>query len=270
MDQDCTALLQWALPRRQLRWPGYRHVRSQVCKRLRRRIATLGLRDMAAYRAQLEADPAEWTVFEGMCAVTISRFYRDRGVWDTLRSVGLPLAAEAALGAGETVLRCWSLGCASGEEPYTLSLVWSLEVAARYRGLALRVLATDVGDAVLARARAARYASATLRDLPPAWRARAFEVQGTELVLREEFRGAVELRRQDVRKTLPDETFRVVLCRNSVLTYFEEELQRRILEQVLTRLAPGGIFVIGRHERLPAGARLSPWRPERGIYRRAD
>ena len=53
-DADCTEFLQWALPRLGLRWPGFRRVRGQVCKRLRRRIAELGLRELVAYRALLE------------------------------------------------------------------------------------------------------------------------------------------------------------------------------------------------------------------------
>jgi hypothetical protein len=54
-DADCVALLQWALPRMGMRWPGFRKVRRQVCKRIARRIADLGLPDLAAYRAHLEA-----------------------------------------------------------------------------------------------------------------------------------------------------------------------------------------------------------------------
>jgi len=56
---DCTAFLEWALPRLELRWPGFRKVRRQVCKRLTRRMRDLGLDSFAAYRARLEADPTE-------------------------------------------------------------------------------------------------------------------------------------------------------------------------------------------------------------------
>lgn len=267
-DNECVALLQWALPRMGLRWAGYRKVRGQVCKRIRRRMLQLGLTDVAAYRARLDTDPAEWKVFDSLCAVTISRFYRDRRVWDTLRDEFLPAVAEAAMAAHDQQLHCWSIGCASGEEPYTLSILWSLGLAHRYPGQQLRILATDIDDCVLGRAHMADYAASTLRDLPADWIDEAFERHDDSFRLRERFRAAVELRREDVRFTLPDEVFRVILCRNLILTYFDEARQREALGRILTRLSEGGAFLTAPHERLPPGMPLEPWYPRLGIYRR--
>ena len=80
----------------QLRWPGFRKVRRQVCKRLNRRMHDLQLADFAAYRARLEDDPSEWKVVDRCCHITISRFFRDRGVFEALRRRMLPdIAAHA-------------------------------------------------------------------------------------------------------------------------------------------------------------------------------
>ena len=89
-DTDCTAFLQWALPQINLRWPGFRKVRNQVCKRLMRRMRDLQLADFAAYRVRLEADPTEWRIVDECCHITISRFFRDRGVFEVLRRRVLP------------------------------------------------------------------------------------------------------------------------------------------------------------------------------------
>lgn len=266
-DAECVAFLQWALPRLGLRWAGYRKVRGQVCKRVRRRITHLELPDIAAYCARLEADPAEWQVLRGFCAITISRFYRDRGVWDALRDEFLPAAAQAAMAARDGELRCWSIGCASGEEPYTLAILWRLALAHRYPGLRLRVLGTDVDERVLARAAVAEYSAGTLRDLPASWRDSAFEHHDDVFRLRERFRADVDLCRQDIRLTLPEHKFHVILCRNLVCTYFDEALQRQTLERVLTKLSDGGVFVLGRHERLPSRTALEPSGPGLGICR---
>ena len=59
LDRDCAAFLKWALPQLELRWPGFRKVRRQVCKRLARRMRDLGLENFAAYRAKLAVDPME-------------------------------------------------------------------------------------------------------------------------------------------------------------------------------------------------------------------
>lgn len=89
-DADCVAFLQWALPHLRLRWPGFRKVRKQVCKRIDRRCRELGLADIAAYRDYLASQPGEWPTLASMCRVSISRFYRDRAVFDQLAQVVLP------------------------------------------------------------------------------------------------------------------------------------------------------------------------------------
>ena len=267
-DANCVALLRWAAPRLGLRWAGFVNVRGQVCKRIRRRITELGLNGVAAYRMYLVAKPEEWQELARACVVTISRFYRDAEVWRALGAEVLPRCAEAALEAGETELACWSAGCASGEEPYTLALLWDLELAAHYPGLRLRVLGTDLDASVLERARAARYAADTLRELPSGWLARAFEPRGQAFLLREPFRRALEWQQADLRQELPSEPFRLIFCRNLACTYFEAALARKLLTRCAERLVAGGALVIGRSERLPEGTPLSPWRSELGIYRR--
>jgi len=108
---DCTAFLEWALPRLELRWPGFRKVRRQVCKRLTRRMRDLGLDSFAAYRARLEADPTEWRVLDECCHITISRSFRHRGVFEVLLTRVPPdIAARAA--REERNIRVWSAGCA--------------------------------------------------------------------------------------------------------------------------------------------------------------
>jgi chemotaxis protein methyltransferase CheR len=151
-DKDCTAFLQWALPQVELRWPGFRKVRNQVCKRLRARMRDLGLKDYSAYQARLEADPSEWQILDECCHITISRFFQDRGIFDAVRRIVLPDIAARAKHEGRAA-EVWSAGCASGEEPYTVKILWDIEIATVYSGVPLSIVATDVDDAMLARAR---------------------------------------------------------------------------------------------------------------------
>ncbi len=253
-DEDCVAFLKWALPRLELRWPGYRRVRRQVCRRIARRMRDLGLAGLEAYRARLEADPAEWTVLDPFCRITVTRFYRDPQVFDVLRMQMLPDLARRATALGEASLRCWSVGCGGGEEPYSLTILWRLDVAPRFPGLGLAVLATDSDDVMLARARAARYAAGTLSALPRDFRDAAFVREDGRFRLRPAFREGVTFLEQDVREVMPEGPFHVILCRNLVFTYFAETLQRRLLPRLARRLAAGGVLVLGRRESLPRGA----------------
>jgi chemotaxis protein methyltransferase CheR len=257
----CIAFLQWALPRLGMRWAGFRKVRGQVCKRIKRRIEELRLSGCDEYRVVLEAEPHEWRVLDSFCRVTISRFYRDRGVFQLIGDRLLPELAitvgQRARAAGaphrDRVLRCWSAGCASGEEPYTLAILWQLHHPERLPGIRLDVIATDADEALLQRARTACYPASTLRELPAEWVEIAFEPRDGELCLRPPFREGVHLSQQDIRFAMPAGPFHLLLCRNLVFTYFEPALQARLLSAILEKLLPGGFLVLGAHEELPGG-----------------
>jgi chemotaxis protein methyltransferase CheR len=249
-DAECVDFLQWALPRLGLRWQGFRKVRRQVCRRISRRIADLGLAEADAYRFYLERNAQEWEALAGLCRVTISRFWRDRAVFDALRDVVLPELGPA--------VSAWSAGCASGEEPYSLVL------AAAQAGVEIRVVATDVDPVLLERARGACYPESSLRDLPAKLRARAFE----DRCLRREYCEPVDFLRHDVRDGAPDGPFDLTLCRNLVFTYYADELQREIGRHVAGSLRAGGALVVGAHEALPDALEgVAPWRGARGVYR---
>jgi chemotaxis protein methyltransferase CheR len=258
--------LERALPRLGLAWPGFRRVRRQVCKRIGRRIEALRLCGPGGYERYLEAHPGEWATLDSFCRISVSRLVRDRAVFEALAARVLPDLASRALARGARQLRCWSAGCASGEEPYSLSILWKLELAHRFPGLALAVVATDVDDDLLARARTARYQKSSLREVPRAWVDAAFTRSGASFTLRPEFRNGVELSREDIRERMPAGPFDLILCRNLVFTYFDAAGQRRTLERMLDVLRPGGALVIGLKEHLPSGADLLPYADDLGIY----
>ncbi len=254
-DRECMELLRWAAPRLRLRWEGFRRVRGQVCKRIGRRVKALGLEGVAAYRARLEAEPAEWAVLDSLCRVTISRFHRDRRVFEVLREELLPGLLHGARERGERVFRVWSAGCASGEEPYTVALLFQFGLTEALAGLRLEVLATDADEALLARARRGCYPPGTLRELPPEWAARAFTLSAEgERCLVPELRADITFLCQDLRARMPEGPFHLVLCRNVAFTYFVPPLQQEVLARLLERLVPGGLLVIGAHEALPESA----------------
>jgi chemotaxis protein methyltransferase CheR len=260
-DRACVAFLQWALPRLHLRWAGYRKVRRQVCRRLARRLAELGLPDLDAYRARLEADPGEWAALAALTPITISRFARDRAVFDALEREVVPALARAAREAGRERLRAWSAGCASGEEAYTLALLWP----------AMDVLATDVHPAVLERARRAAFQDSSLPELTPAERERGFARRGDEHVVRPEVAARVTVAAHDLCDPPPPGPFDLVLCRNVAFTYLAPARQRAVLGGLAAALRPGGALVIGLHEALPRDRApgFEPWPGARGAYRRA-
>lgn len=269
-DAEGVQFLQWCLPQLQLRWPGYRKVRRQVYKRIQRRLQSLDLPSLTDYRIYLEVHPKEWAVLDSSCWIPISRFYRDKSVFQFLEQEVLPSLARQGLAQGESILRCWSVGCAAGEEPYSVVLLWKLVLETPFPNLRLVVLATDVDAEAIARAQRACYPPSSLRDLPDSWRMRGFDQTPDGSSLKPEFRDPVTFKTQDIRETAPEETFHMILCRYVAFTYFDEVLQERTLRTLVERLRKGGALVIGNRETLPKGEfGLIPWSEKEGVYRRA-
>lgn len=252
-DEECVDFLQWCLPQMGLRWAGFRKVRRTVCKRIGHRIRELALSDIAAYRGYLDQHSQEWKRLEEYCRIPISRFWRDRALFDWLAGTALPAFAAEAMKRRERIVRCWCAGCASGEEPYSLRIAWTARAEPTEPLIRIVIIATDVDETMIARARAGRYSHGSLRDLPKEWLARAFERDGDEYVLRAEMRDGVEIIRQDLLRNWPDGPFDIIFCRNTAFTYFDRENQRKMLDRLAERLRENGLLIIGDHEKLPEG-----------------
>jgi chemotaxis protein methyltransferase CheR len=237
-----------------MRWEGFRKPRRQVCKRVRRRAAELGLAGLDDYAAYLASHPDEWAVLDRLCVVTISRFFRDRAVFEFLAREVLPV-----LGRDRDRVEVWSVGCAAGEEPYSLALLSGR----------VRILATDSDPGMLRRAREACYKRSSLKEVPPDLLERAFVERGDVLCLDDRYRRMVEFREHDVRGEPPAQCFDLILCRNLLFTYFDRAQQERHGAGLVRCLRTTGALVIGSHETLPSGlAGLTPWAKSLGVFRR--
>jgi chemotaxis protein methyltransferase CheR len=256
------------LPHLRLRFPGFLRVKRKLWKKLARRLNELGLSDPRAYADWLEAHPSEWEVLDRLCRMTLSRFYRDAAVFEVLETVVLPSLIARARERGARRIACWCAGCACGEEAYSLRILWALGPGAGQPGIALRILATDADEEVLGRAAAGCYPWSSLREVPPLWREMAFVRAGEQAWVRDEFREGVRFLAHDIRTEPPDGLFDLVLCRNSVFTYFETDLQREVLERIARIMLPGGGLVLGIKETLPATPMFEPWDERLKIHRR--
>lgn len=253
-DRQCVAFLQAVLPSLGLQWRGYRKVRRQVCRRIQARMRELSLDSPEAYRRLLQAQPEEARALDSTCRVTISRFYRDRGVFESLVTNVLP-AAAARCSSG--LLRALSLGCASGEEVYSLVLVWQYHWQASFRPVTLLVLGIDANDVVLERARRGVFASGSLKALPPHLKQFGMQEEASgHYRVREQVRQAVRFEQGDIRAGLPAGPFDIVLCRNLAFTYFAPDVQLQVTRAMSQVMPPGAFLLLGGHESLPES---QPW-----------
>ena len=225
-------------------WSGYRKVRKGVKKRLRRHMTELGCTNIDAYIQALKDRPELEAVCEQSLQVTISRFWRDRRLWEFLHQYLLP-EIETSF---ESPIRAWSAGCACGEEPYSLAMVW----AKLFGTTTLSVLATDTQVACLNRAVNGIYARGSLKELPEDYRSTYFVPRRGKHQWRILTSKLPPIRwRRHHLFDLPSGSFHLIFLRNSLLTYHQGHRLLVALESILSALIPGGYLVVGSHEKLP-------------------
>jgi len=232
-----------------LSWQGYRKVRRGVKKRVVRHMQALGCRNLQAYLACLQGSVEAREENERAMAVSISRFFRDRKLWEILEKEALPELIQAVRGP----LSVWSCGCAGGEEVYSLKILWH-RLGLSVGGLPeLRVKATDLQPHNLERAREALYLPSSLKEVPEGLRRTCFQEErgGRAFRLQPWLTDGITWLRCDVFSGPPGSGFHIILLRNNLLTYYRPDRAEPVLRRILGALSPGGFLVIGSHEKLP-------------------
>ncbi|TDJ09924.1 MAG: chemotaxis protein CheR, partial [Gammaproteobacteria bacterium] len=197
-------------------------------------------------------------------------FYRDKEVFAVLAEEVLPSLVRGVRERGDTMLRIWSAGCGSGEEPYTLAVLWAIELQSQFPGISIDIVATDADPNMMRRCRDACYEFGSLKDLPESWRDRVFAREDDAYCLKPEYQRNIEFLEQDIRQQQPIGPFDLVLCRNLVFTYFDDALQLKVLSRLVGAMHDDAALVIGAHEKLPEGAEgLLNWFDKQRIYRKS-
>ncbi|WP_445192939.1 CheR family methyltransferase [Sphingomonas sp. Tas61C01] len=186
-----------------------------------------------------------------------SSFFRDAPVFDMIVE-----AVQAAEAEGRRA-RIWCAGCSTGQEPLSLAMIFA------ERGTAMpEIVATDVSEAAIARARAGRYTQFEIqRGLPIRRMMRWFDAAGSDWVAKPELVKAVAFKRHNlVADRAPSGPFDVVLCRN-VLLYLATPTKLDVFDRIAASLNPGGMLVLGAGETVIGQTRLfEPSKRFRGFY----
>jgi chemotaxis protein methyltransferase CheR len=192
-----------------------------------------------------------------------SSFFRDAAVLDTVAAAVQAMREQAP----NRSIRVWSAGCSMGQEPLSLAMLFDEQVEAK-GGRMPEIVATDVSEAALARARLGRFSQFEIqRGLPIRRMIRWFDAAGSDWAAKPELVRQISFRRLNlVADPLPAGKFDVVLCRN-VLLYLSSSLRRQVLDRLATVLRPGGLLVLGAGETVIGQTEAFCPSPEyRGLY----
>jgi chemotaxis protein methyltransferase CheR len=231
-------------------WSGYRKVRKGVKKRLARHMQDLGCRSAGRYLQILERNEQQRNHFERLMTVSISRFFRDRELWHAIEKSILPGLAEKKSGTVEI----WSAGCACGEEAYTVNMAIFRALPEVHRAGAFRITATDMNPDHIQTAKKGIYGRSSLKGISERIAACGFDevVAGKRYAVKSAFRVNIRWKVHEFTDDAPGTGFDIVLLRNSLLTYYSDEVRLPVINRVVGSLRPCGWLIIGSREVLPA------------------
>ena len=226
-------------------------------KCLRRRIAVRmrarGIHQFADYARLLDGDAREYERLMDALTINVTRLFRNRETYELLERVVIPSLWDDPADR----LRVWSAGCSSGEEPYSLAVLFHLHAARRNELARLRrvdIHGTDIDPRSLERANAGGFDEGDFDETPELLRSTYFAAE-PPYTIRRDVRQMVRFGRLDLlHEPAPQGAHHLILCRN-VLIYFDRASQERLFALFHDALAPGGYLVLGKVETLLGEAR---------------
>lgn len=226
---------------------------TYVERRLGTRLRALNLLTYRQYATYLTEHPQEYTKLLDTLTVNVTDFFRDPPVWKVIRGEVVPAILKAKSSAAQRVIRLWSAGCATGEEPYSLAMAFLSAMGDDAPKYLLSVTATDLDPIALATAAKAEYEVSKLEHIPRTERVKFVEADSKNFRIKPEVTERVRFRTLNLFSDPPPLAMDLILCRN-VFIYFSREQQERITNVFHRALARGGHLVLGRTEKMPSGS----------------
>ncbi len=226
-------------------------VRARLAKRLR----LGGFRTFPEYMKHVMADETgkEFSTLIDSLSTNLTSFFREGQHFQYMREKLIPRMLERKRNERNFRVRCWSAGCSSGEEPYSIAMTLLEAIAGRGRW-DVKALATDISTTILETAQKGIYAKERVAPVPPLQRNKYFTVRrknGEELFeVGRSLRDVVIFKYLNLLKEWPIKgPLDFIFCRN-VIIYFDKPTQQRLINRYWNLLGPGGVLFTGHSESL--------------------
>jgi two-component system CheB/CheR fusion protein len=220
--------------------------RSSLMRRIQKRQQTVGVDSYPEYQSYLEAHPEEFGLLFNTILINVTSFFRDQEAWEFLTSQIVPRVIG---GHGDSVIRVWTAGCASGEEACTLAMILAEQLGLDAFRRRVKIYASDVDEDALLQARHASYTAAQVQDVPAELLARYFERVDDRYLFHKDIRRSIIFGRHDLVQDAPISRINLLVCRNTLM-YFTRETQAKVLSRFHFALRNGGFLFMGRAELL--------------------
>lgn len=244
-----------------------RYKRSTIMRRIARRMQLNYIEDLSDYLDRLREHPEEVRALADDLLITVTSFFRDPDVWTKLEREIIPRLFE---GKGpKDAVRVWSVGCATGEEAYTIAMLL-LEESARHESRPqIQIFASDLHPKSIAKAREGFYPGDIETDVSSERLARFFQRENGGYRVRKDIRDLVIFAPHDLLADPPFSRLDLISCRN-LLMYLERDVQHAVIELFHYSLNGGGILLLGPAEIVSSAALFRPEDKKCCIYRKRN
>ncbi|MFP3604911.1 CheR family methyltransferase [Paraburkholderia sp. SIMBA_053] len=219
--------------------------RATVLRRIERRLQVNSLPDLPAYQRFVETHPDETGALLRDMLIGVTNFFRDREAFEAVEREVVP-AIIGTKAEGESV-RAWVAGCSTGEEAYSLAMLFSEGKTEGTELPKLQIFATDLDQQAIEVARTGSYPESILTDVAPARLRRFFALERGRFVINKALRESVLFAPHNVLRDPPFSHLDLVSCRN-LLIYLDRSVQRQVFETFHFALQPGGFLFLGTSE----------------------
>ncbi|MGZ0153575.1 CheR family methyltransferase [Kribbella sp. WER1] len=264
LNPDLELLLAFIRDARGFDFTGYK--RSSLARRIRKRMNDVGVAEFLDYRDLLETSADEFDFLFNTILINVTSFFRDAESWTYLQREILP-DLLSTIGSEEDV-RVWSAGCSSGEEAYSLAIIFAQALGIEECARRVKIYGTDVDEEALREARTGAYSAKSLEALPEELRSVYFEQSGPRFVFRSDLRRRVIFGRHDITRDAPISRLHLLVCRNTLM-YFNVEAQQQIIDRFHFALREESYLFLGKAEMLLSdGERFDVVSMRQRIFRR--
>ncbi|WP_218313191.1 chemotaxis protein CheB [Alteromonas antoniana] len=219
---------------------------STVKRRLFRRMSLTGMTSSSAYLSGLRDSEKERRELIRDLLINVTDFFRDREAFEELDSkVIANIVDEVEEGRD---VRVWVAGCATGEEAYTLAMLFLEQIEKSDKELGLRIFATDIDEEAIQTARRGIYSNSVISEIPEAFVDKYFTVNNDGYVqVNSRIRDVISFAQQNVYVDPPFSKLHLVSCRN-LLIYLQQPAQKRVMKSFFYSLVPEGYLFLGSSE----------------------
>ena len=234
-------------------------------RQIERRMVTASIKDIGVYLSTIGKDPDEVNLLAKAMLINVTRFFRDKEAFATLTEMVVPELVRRQ--PPDRPIRIWDAGCSTGEETYSITMLFLEEIAFAKRSVKLQVFASDADDDAVAIARNGLYPESIRKDVSPARLERFFTKEDHGYRVTRELREAVVFTTQDLLADAPFSRLDFVSCRN-VLIYLRPAVQEKVLSLFHFALSESGMLFLGASEAIGGFAdRFEPISKKQRIFR---